>query len=443
MPLPERYAKEVPDVQRIWEPEGYFRAQTRIWEAQAEAGNELDGVPTTEHLSLMRPAFALTVEDIDYLNSAEGHETNRLLRLIQSRLPANVGNTIHRGNTSSDVLDTSLALQILDSLYIVETDFSMLGNSLLALALLHEDTPQVARTHGQHAIPQTFGRQVLGWHTEVSRGVERISRAKEVIAFGKCSGEVGTNVFIAPEKEERALAKLGLKPDPAPTQVISRDRHAEVVALMAVNGGTLARIATNIRLLGMTELGEVREPFDPQTQQGSSAMPHKRNTELTERIFGLNRVVRAAAFEEIDAMILWLERDISHSSTERFVFPDVFGALTYATRLTTEVINGLVVHPERMLENLNRTQGAIYSPRLLNALLDTGKVSRTEAYELVKGLAQSAMDTQTPLYDLVSQDTKIAGIIDPEELPKLFDADFYRSNINVAFKRAGANDKNE
>jgi len=437
MPLPERYAGQVPKMERIWESEGYFRTQTKIWQAQCEAKNELEGIPSAKQLASIRTALQLTPQDIEDLNNAKGHETNTLLRKIQSRLSPEEGNFIHKGNTSSDVLDTSLALQTIESLSIVKNDFNDLKDSLLNLANKFLETPQVARSHTQHAIPQTFGRQVVGWYAEIKRGIDRINQAKKAISFGKCSGEVGTNVFIAPELEERALAKLGLKPDEAPTQVISRDRHATVIALMAVNGATLARIATNIRLLAMTDVGEVREPFDAETQQGSSAMPHKRNTELTERICGLNRRIRSGAAEELDAVIIWLERDISHSSTERFVFPDVFGCLTYATHLTKDVIDGLVVYPDRMLENLNKTYGAIYSSRLLNELLETKKMSRTEAYELVKKLAQRAMDKKTSLEKLAAKNAEITRILSQKKLTELFDPNFYLRNIDVAYKRLG------
>src|SRR5207248_3246822 len=271
------------------------------------------------------------------------------------RLPARLGNLIHRGNTSSDVLDTSLALQIIRSLDVLADDFRQTADILSGLALRHALTLQVGRTHGQHAVPQTFGRQVLGWYAEVERGLGRIQRAREVIAVGKLSGEVGTNTFISAELEECALERLGLRPDLAPTQVISRDRHAEVVSLLAVNAATLNRIATNISLLAITDLGEVREPFDPEAQQGSSAMPHKRNTELSERVRGLTRRVWSAAQDELGASVLWLERDISHSSTERFTFPDAFGCLSYSARLTSRILAGLVVYEDAMAANLGTT----------------------------------------------------------------------------------------
>ena len=437
MPLPVRYADQVPDLTTIWSPTGYFQSQTHIWLAECEAMHELDGAPTADELEQIRAALQLSDADLVELNRAEGHETNRLIRLVQGRLPARLGNYIHRGNTSSDVLDTSLALQIVQSLELLDQEFRAVASALRDLALQHAFTPQIARTHGQHAVPQTFGRQAIGWYAEVERCLDRIGRARQVIAVGKLSGEVGTSVFIRPELEERALARLGLRPDPAPTQVISRDRHAEVVSLLAVNAATLRRIATNIRLLAVTDLGEVREPFDPAAQQGSSAMPHKRNTELTERICGLASVVCAAAQAELDSTALWLERDISHSSTERFVFPDSFGCLAYMARLTTEVLQGLVVYEDRMAANLNATSGAVYGSRLLNALLATERIGRTEAYELVKTLAQRAMDTSTPLRELVAHDATISALIRAEELDDLFRADYYLRNLGTAYHRLG------
>lgn len=437
MPLPARYANETPEIRDIWEPAGYFQAQLSIWTAQAEAMHDLDGDPDAAGLEQIRAALRLTEEEVADLSQARGHETNRLLRTVQARLPAKLGNLVHRGNTSSDVLDTSLALQILRSLDILRTDFEKVADRLRALSLTYIDLPQIGRTHGQHAVPQTFGRQVLGWYAEVERCLERIDRAKQVIAVGKFSGEVGTSVFIRPELEERTLARLGLRVDPAATQVVSRDRHAEVVGLMAVNAGTLCRIAVNLSLLGISDLGEVREPFDPAAQQGSSAMPHKRNTELCERVRGLTRRVQSAAMEELQAMPLWLERDISHSSSERFTFPDCFGALSYSARLTDEILSGLIVYEEQMRANLERTHGAIYGSRLLNALLETGEASRTEAYDLVKRLAQRALDTGVHLRDLAAADATITRLLGADALHDLFEPSFYLRNIPVAYARLG------
>jgi adenylosuccinate lyase len=437
MPLPVRYAQQVPEIARVWEPAGYFEAQLSIWLAQCEAMHDLDGDPSAGDLAQIRAALCLSPEEVAELSIPHGHETNRLIRTVQAKLPARLGNFIHRGNTSSDVLDTSLALQIIRSLDILRADFQRVADELQGLALRHALTPQIARTHGQHATPHTFGRQVLGWYAESLRCLDRIERARTVIAAGKLSGEVGTSVFIRPELEEKALARLGLAVDPAPTQVISRDRHAEVVSLMAVNAGTLSRIAVDISLLAITDLGEVREPFDPTAQQGSSSMPHKRNTELCERVRGLTRRIQSAALEELGAMDLWLERDISHSATERFTFPDCFGALAYSARLVHTILGGLVVYEERMQANIEQTHGAIYANRLLNALLETDSLSRTDAYEIVKSLSQQALDTGVHLRDLAARDERITALFSAETLDGLFDPDFYLRNIAVAYRRLG------
>lgn len=436
MPAPERYKKAVPEMIAIWEAGGTFNAQTRVWGAQIEARSELYGKPPADRVPVILRALELTPEEVEELNEPVGHETNKLLRKVQSRpeLTPEDANEIHRGNTSSDILDTSLALQIIDSLSVVDSDFSNLANSLGEAAIKYRNTQQVGRSHGQHALPQVFGRQIVGWFSEVKRGQERIERAKKVIAFGKNSGEIGTHVFIEPEVEELALKKLGLEPDEAPTQIISRDRHAEVLSLMAVNAGTLGRIALNIRLLSLTEVGEVREPFD---KVGSSAMPHKRNPEKAERQDGLARINRGAALEELESMELWLERDISHSSTERFTFSDSFSALSYSARLSQEIIDGLVVYPEKMLENLNSSFGVIYSPGLLNALLDAGPGTRTEYYKLVQGLAHKAKDEKTPLLELVIKNREIIRLLGEEKIKQLFDPEFYLRNIDVAYRRVG------
>lgn len=441
MPMPERYKEKIPELISIWEAEGNFNAQTSVWVAQCEAKSELYGFPTPEGIALIREAVVLTPDDVLYLIEPEGHETNKLLRRVQGRLPQDIGNEMHKGGTSSDVLDTSLAIQVCESIDICKNEFGVLADTILRRSAEHSSTLQVARTHTQHAIVQTFERQLLGWYAEVLRGVERLERAKQVIAVGKLSGEVGTNVYIPPELEELALKKLGLRPDEAPTQIISRDRHAEVIALLAVNGGTLARIATNIRLLSMTDVGEVREPFAEGSQQGSSAMPHKRNPEIAERVVGLNRRIRGASGEEMDAAIAWLERDISHSSTERFTFPDAFGCLLYATRLTTQILDGLEVDPEKMKDNINKTFGAIYSSRLLNMLLDKGAYSRTEGYDLVKRLALDAMKTKTLLYELAINEPLIIDKLTQEEIEDAFDPSFYLRNIDVAKKRLGVEDR--
>jgi adenylosuccinate lyase len=435
MPLPKRYAGQVPEIVRIWEAEGNFESRIGIWLAQSRARNKLYGKPNKKQLKEIEKGLKLSARDIEELNVAKGHETNKLLRKVQSKISPEAGNFIHLGNTSYDVVDTGLSLQIIESLEILKKDFIGLSESLKKLALKHKNTIQIGRTHGQHAIPQTFGRQVVGWYAEVKRGIERIDLAKQVISVGRISGEVGTHVFIEPELEEETLSQLGLKPDEASTQIISRDRHTEVVALMGINSSTLARIAENIRSLTLTEIGEVREPFESDQQQGSSAMPHKRNPELCERIIGLDREVRGAVTMEFGATKVLFERDMSHSSTERYVFPDVFGNLDYMARLAKRIVDGLEVFPEKMKRNLELTHGAIYSSNLLNALIATGKFTRTQAYDLVKRLAQQAIDKEINLRVLAGKEPQIAKLLKPKQLDELFDLKFYLRNIGVAFKR--------
>ncbi len=436
MPLPARYQKAVPDIVEVWEPAGYFKAQMGIWAAVCEASSELNGKPTAEELTQIKEALTLTPQEIVELSAPTGHETNKLLRKIQGKLSDETGNYIHRGNTSSDVLDTSIALQSVESLQLIEHEFVELRKSLYVLAVKHRDTLQIARTHGQHAIPQTFGRQVLGWSEGITRSIERTKRAQDVIAYGKLSGEVGTNVFISPELEELALKKLGLKSELAPTQVIGRDRHLEMLSLMTVNARWLGKIANDLRMLCMTDIGEVREPFEDD-KQGSSAMPHKRNPDGLERVLGLTRVVAGASEIESESVELLFERDISHSSVERFSLPDSFGALLYATQLTRKIIDGLEVFPDKMIENLERTYGSIYSSRLLNTLLDKNAFSRTEGYDVVKELAQKAIDTRTPLLEIATVDPRISSHFEKGELEEQFDPTFYLKNIGVAFERAG------
>lgn len=434
MPLPKRYEKEIPEMTQIWSAPGTFRAQTGVWGAQIETRSEMYGVPPAEDVPIILEALVLSDEDIEFLITAEGHETNRLLRRVQSRLTPEQGNHVHKGDTSNDILDTSLALQARESIGLLVDDFQKLGETTGNLAIKHREDTEIGRTHTQHGMPQTFGRQLVGWYAELQRGIERLHRAKEVISYGKLSGEVGTSVFIDPELEERTLAKLGLKPDEAPTQVISRDRHAELIALLAINSGTLARMAENLRLLSMTEVGEVRELGEG---PGSSSMPHKRNPELSERIKGLHRRIKGAALEEMDAMILWLERDISHSSTERFTFPDAFGGLAYSVKLMRKIMEGLVVNPEQMAKNLELTNGAIYSNQLLNLLIDEGGMARTEAYELAKALATEAMESGTQFVDLAVANPKVKALLSEEMLRERCNPQFYLKNIDVAYKRTG------
>lgn len=398
------------------------------------ARQELYETPSSGELKQIRKALKLTKKDLDYLSQPVGHETNRFLSTVQKKLPKKIGNYIHKGNTSSDVIDTALALQIQESLDLLEEDARELSDALASLALQHKNTKQVHRSHGQHGVVGTFGRQVLGWYAGAKRNEQRIERSRAISCFGKMSGEVGTHTSISPELEEVALAKLGLKPEPAATQIVPRDRHAEVLANNAINASELHRITLNIRLLSLTGIGEVMEPFD---KVGSSSMPHKRNPELCERVEGLARIARALAVAGFESIPLWLERDMSHSSTERYTLPDSFQVLSYATKLTTEIVKGLVVFEDVMKANLETTHGGIYSARLFNAILDTGKMQRQDAHELVKKLSHLALDTKGHLKKLAAKDKIISSLVTAKKLSEIFDPNKYLQNISVSYQRLG------
>lgn len=435
MPLPERYVKEVLDVHKIWKPEGSFRYQGEFWVAQATARHERDGKPSKRALGQLRKGLDLTPEEIDFLNEPTGHETNRYLGVVRSHVPPEAANEYHKGNTSSDPLDTATSMQMRESIKILDSDFSDLVDITGKLALRYRTVRQVGRSHGQQALPKTAGREFLGWHAELKRCVGRLRYAHEVIGVGKSSGEIGTHVFIDPEIEDRALEILGLKSDEAPTQVISRDRHAEVVSLLAVNAGTLERIATNIRLSAISEVDELREPTDAGGVH-SSSMPHKNNPEKCERVCGIAKVIRGAALDELQTQALWWDRDISHSSVERFVFPDAFEGLAYAARIMKGVLKDLVVNEEQMLKNLNAKYGAIYSPGLMNALIDVG-MQRDVAYKQAQALAKQAMREKVSMYDLVLKNKEIVSTLGMDVINRLFDPDFYLRNIDVAYRRVG------
>lgn len=435
MPLPERYIKDVQDVHAIWQPLGSFKRQGELWVSEAQAKNEIRRKPTKKAVQQLRRGLELSPEEIDYLNEPTGHETNRYLGVVRSHVPEEIANEYHEGNTSSDTLDTATSLQMRESTKLLITDFQDLADITADLALKYRKVLRMGRSHGQHAFPSVAGRLFLSWHAEIKRGVKRLEHGYEVMGVGKASGEIGTHVFIEPDIEERAMEILGLVPDEAPTQVISRDRHAETISMLAVNAGTLSKIATDIRIHSIPEIGEIEEPEDKGGVH-SSSMPHKRNPEKCERVCGLARIIRSAARSEMDAQDLWMERDISHSATERFVFPDAFEGLAYMARVMKGVLKDLVVNDDRMLENMNMLGGVEYSPGLMNALLSNG-MPRPDAYKLAQGYAKRAMKEKTPMYDLVLKDERIMSALGRDKVDQLFDPDFYLRNMDVAYRRVG------
>ena len=369
------------------------------WRRVEVAACEAMHGPTEEELAAIRNA-TFTVEAVQERERTTDHDVAAFVDVL-SASAGDAGRWIHYGLTSSDVLDTALALQLRDAGEIVLTGARELVGALCARAREHADTICVGRTHGVHAEPTTFGVKLAGFAMEAARNAERLERAFAQASVGAVSGAVGTYSATSPEFELRILDRLGLRREPVSTQVVARDRHAELLQAIALAGAGLERIATEIRHLQRTEVREVEEPFRA-GQKGSSAMPHKRNPITTERITGLARVLRGNAFAAVENVALWHERDISHSGAERVILPDSTILLDYMQSLAIRVVGGMVVHADRMRRNLDLTHGALFSQRALLALVSDG-MARDEAYRIIQESAQRAWDEETPLRRLLEQ----------------------------------------
>jgi adenylosuccinate lyase len=389
-----RYTR--PELAAVWSDEAHFEAMREVEVAACE---EMDG-PTPAELDAIRGA-SFTVEAIAEREKVTDHDTAAFVDVLaESAGPA--GRWIHHGLTSSDVLDTGLALQLVRVSDLLLPDSERLVDALASRAREHVGTLCAGRTHGIHAEPTTFGIKLAGFAFEASRNAARLRRAFAQASVGAISGAVGTYSTASPDFERRVLARLGLSAEPVSTQVVARDRHAELLSAIAIAGAGLERFATEIRNLARTEVGEVQEPFGA-GQKGSSSMPHKRNPIKSEQIVGLARVLRGNALAGIEDVTLWHERDISHSSVERIILPDSTTLLDHMQRRMIALVEGLVVDPERMRSNLDLTYGALFSQRALLALVATG-LTRDEAYRIVQRLAQQAISEQIPLRDLLAAD---------------------------------------
>jgi adenylosuccinate lyase len=390
----ERYTR--PEIGAIWTDEARMEAWRRVEIAACE---EMEG-PTAADLEAIRGA-TFTVEAVQERERVTDHDVAAFVDVLQ-RGAGLAGRWIHFGLTSSDVLDTALALQLQSAGEIVLDGARELVAVLAERAREHVDTVCVGRTHGIHAEPTTFGLKLAGFAFEAHRNLQRMERAFAQAGIGAISGAVGTYSATSPDFEERVLARLGLAREPVSTQVVPRDRHAELLQAIALAGAGLERLATEIRHLQRTEVREVEEPFRSGQQKGSSAMPHKRNPITSERITGLARVLRGNATAAVENVALWHERDISHSGAERVILPDSTILIDYMQHLAIRVVRGLVVHPDRMLANLELTHGALFSQRVLLALVESG-MQRDEAYRIVQEDAQRAWDAGTPLRSLLAE----------------------------------------
>jgi len=424
-----RYSR--PAMARIWSDEGKLATWLEVEQAATAAWAELGVVPE-EAAARIAEAPPPSPERVAELEATLHHDTAAFVDAVAEGL-GEEGRWFHYGLTSSDVVDTALSLQVREAGALIVAGIDRAFATVTARAEEHRETLQIGRTHGVHAEPTTFGLKLAGWAFELARGRERVARALEGMRVGKLSGAVGTYAATDPELERLACERIGLEPAPTSTQILQRDRHAELLAALAVVASSLDSFALEVRHLARTEVGEVQEPFG-RGQKGSSAMPHKRNPVVAERICGLARVVRADSLVGLENVALWHERDISHSSAERVVIPDAFLALDYMLDRFAWLVEGLVVRPERMRRNLESSHFLFFSQRVLNALVESG-LARDDAYRLVQRAAMRAWEEELDFRELCRTDEEIASRVD---LDSAFDLGAYTRHIDTVFARLEA-----
>jgi adenylosuccinate lyase len=423
----ERYSR--PAMARVWSDERKLEAWLEVELAAVDGWAELGIVPRAAAETIREGARTPSPAEVADRERETGHDLAAFVDVVQADL-GDEGRWLHYGLTSSDVIDTALALQLREAGEPVVDGISSALAAVAARADEHRMTICIGRTHGVHAEPTTFGLKLAGWAFELDRGRSRLQRALDGVRVGKLSGAVGTYSVTDPELERLVCERLGLDPEPVSTQIVPRDRHAELLSALALVASSLDRFATEIRHLARTEVREVQEPFG-KGQKGSSAMPHKRNPIVAERICGLARVVRAAAQVGLENVALWHERDISHSSAERIVLPDAFLALDYMLDRFTWLVRGLVVLPERMRANLDASHGLFFSQRVLLELVAAG-MPRDEAYRLVQEHASRAWDEGLDFRTLVEGDERVTTHVDPETV---FDLSAYTTHVPAVFER--------
>jgi adenylosuccinate lyase len=426
-----RYTR--PEMGRIWSAEAKYAAWLRVELAVCDAYARRGLVPA-EAVERIRRAARIDPARIEAIEATTRHDVIAFLTSLEETVGED-SRHIHIGLTSSDVVDTALALQLRDASALLVSALDDLRGGLRRLALAHRDTVMVGRTHGVHAEPTTFGLKVALWFVEAGRNLDRLRRASEAVRVGKISGAVGSFAHVDPEIEAEVCQQLGLAPEPVSSQVVPRDRHAEFLSTLALIAASVEKIALEIRNLQRTEILEVEEPF-AEGQKGSSAMPHKRNPVSCEQVCGLARVVRANAAAGLENVGLWHERDISHSSVERVVLPDSTILLHYMLHQMIRIIDGLQVYPDRMRENLDRSLGLIFSQRVLLALTARG-LGRQRAYELVQRSAMRAWRERRPFPDLLAADADVTAVLSSAALKECFDPSWFLRHVEAVFRRAG------
>ncbi len=431
----KRYTR--PEMGSIWEDQNRYQKWLDVELAVCEVWHQLGKIPS-DALERITSMASFSVDRIDEIEKVVKHDVIAFLTSVADYVGKD-SRYVHLGLTSYDVVDTALSLLLKESLHLIRRNLLEFKTILQKESMRHKKTLMIGRTHGVHAEPITFGVKILVWFEEIKRHLNRVERALETISVGRIAGSVGTFIHLDPRVEVKALKILGLKPARVSTQILQRDRHAEVVSVLALICATLDKIAQEIRHLQKTEVLEVEEPFT-KGQKGSSSMPHKKNPVRTERVSGLARVVRGHLQTALENIPLWHERDISHSSAERIVFPDSFIITDFLLSEMIKVVGNWQVHPERMKENIDLTRGLVFSQRVLLAL--TGKdMSREDAYQLVQKNSLKAWDENMDFKTLVLEDPAIREVLSPEEIKECFTFDPYLSQIDYIFDRVMADEK--
>lgn len=425
----QRYTRE--EMGNIWELQNKYRKWLEVEIAACEAWADLGEMPH-EALETIKAKAGFDLERIDEIESTVKHDVIAFLTSVAEHVGPE-SRYIHKGLTSSDILDTALALQMRDAADIVIIDIGNLLEILKKQAFNHKETICIGRSHGIHAEPMTFGMKFALWYEEMKRNLDRVSRAKEIISVGKLSGAVGTFSNIPPEIEGKVLSRLGLKPEPVATQVVQRDRHAEFLTTLSIVAGSVEKIAVEIRHLQRTEVLEAEEPFS-KGQKGSSAMPHKRNPIGSENLSGLARIVRSNAVAALENIPLWHERDISHSSVERVIIPDSTILTNYMLNRLGRILDGLNLYPEKMEANMAGSFGLYNSQRVMLALTDKG-VTREDAYAIVQRNAMESWKSKTEFRNLLKGDSDVKEHLSIEEIDTIFELSYYIRNIDFVFKR--------
>ncbi len=420
-----------PEMGAIWSEQRRYDTWLEVELAAADAMADVGLVPADAAREL-RARAAFDIHRIEEIERTTQHDVIAFTTAVAEKVgPA--ARWLHFGLTSSDVVDTAQALQMREACGLIVKGIAALMDAVRTRAEEHRRTPMIGRTHGVHAEPMTFGIKLALWHAELQRDLDRVLRARDVVSVGKLSGAVGTFAHLDPDIEARVCTRLGLEPAPVASQVIQRDRHAELMSTLAITAASLEKFALEIRGLQKTEIGEVEEPFG-KGQKGSSAMPHKRNPIGCEQITGLARLVRANAMAALENIALWHERDISHSSVERVILPDSFIALDHMLRRFTRIVAGMVVYKDRMRENLARSRGVVFSGTVLLELAKRG-VSREQAYEWVQRNAMRAFHEQKDFKSLLLADPDLTAVLGPAEIEKAFDLNDQLRNVDAIFDR--------